>query len=387
MSKACPRIHAEGFMRRALALAGRGQGFVSPNPCVGAVLTRGGEILAEGHHERWAGPHAEVACLNEVSEDENLQDATLFVTLEPCAHTGKTPPCADLILRRGVGQVVVAMQDPNPLVAGRGIARLREAGVQVQVGLLQSLAERLNRGFIKSMQSSRPWVTLKWAATLDGRISQAVDQRTPISGKESREELMRLRVQHDAILVGIGTSKTDDPLLLVPTHLDASPLRFVVDPLGETRVGSKLGQTLNQVPVHLLLSEKAPQERVEALAAAGFEIHLIASSPRNSMSSDATVEQRKTARHELPIAAILDCVRETGANSLLVEGGAKVHGRFLQSGFVDELIQISAPTIFGQGPSAVHAKDAACLEKGQRLRLVARRCFGEDQWQTWRVEF
>jgi diaminohydroxyphosphoribosylaminopyrimidine deaminase / 5-amino-6-(5-phosphoribosylamino)uracil reductase len=368
-------------MRRALLLAEKGRGSVSPNPMVGALLLRDDQCLAEGFHGVFGGPHAEVVCLNQLPQ-QDLRDTILLVTLEPCSHTGKTPPCTDLILERKIPHVIVAMEDPNPLVAGRGIKRLREGGVRVDVGLLEPLARRLNRGFIKQMEAGRPWVTLKWAASLDGRISLQEGRPTPISSPASRQELMRLRKSFDGILVGIGTALADNPRLTVPDDLPRSPQRFIVDPLGQLPPACRLQDSLPTIPVHIIVSSGAAPERLDALRQAGYDVHILKSSHQGGGGASENLGS------ELSVASILACVKACGVNSLLVEGGAQVHGRFIASGDVDELIQISSPQVFGSGTPAVHLalKEGVEPHAIGRFQSLSRRIIGSDEWRVWAGE-
>lgn len=349
-------------MRRALALADRGRASAWPNPMVGAVLLDGGRIVAEGWHERPGAPHAEVACLAGLPL-EATTGRTLVVTLEPCSHHGRTPPCADLLVARRLGRVVAATGDPNPLVAGRGFARLREAGVDVRIGPLADEARRLNRHFFRLAETGRPWTTLKWAQSRDGFIAAAPGRRTAISGAASRREVHRLRSEHPGILVGVGTALADDPRLDV-RHWPGgrAPLRFVIDPRGELPPASALARTARSQPVHLLAGSGADSRRLVALGRLGCVVH------------------RLDEAGELPLFRVLETVAATGVDGLLVEGGAAVHGRFLTAGLADELLRIVAPDALGGGVPA-----ASLPTGGDRpWRLAARRPVGEDLWETWR---
>ncbi len=223
-----PSSH-EIYMRRALELARNGAGSVSPNPLVGAVIVYRGGIIAEGWHRQYGGPHAEINALNAVADTDVLKESTLYVTLEPCSHTGKTPPCADAIIHRGLQQVVVANQDPNPVVAGNGIRRLREAGIDVVTDILTEEGHQLNRRFFTYMQKSRPHIILKWAETADGFIARENHDSKWISDEYSRQLVHKWRTEEDAVLVGSGTARFDNPFLNVRNWTGRNPIRIVID--------------------------------------------------------------------------------------------------------------------------------------------------------------
>ncbi|MBM3967904.1 MAG: bifunctional diaminohydroxyphosphoribosylaminopyrimidine deaminase/5-amino-6-(5-phosphoribosylamino)uracil reductase RibD, partial [Planctomycetes bacterium] len=233
-------------MRRALDLARRGKGFVEPNPMVGCVVVRDGKEIGAGYHQRFGGPHAEVHAL-ERFEPGTLNDASVYVTLEPCSHFGKTPPCADLLLKHRPARVVVAMQDPYPEVSGRGMARLRDAGIQVDQGVLEPEARLLNAPYLKLLETKLPWVIAKWAMTLDGAIATQSGDSKWITSEASRAFVHRMRSEVDAILVGSETALLDDPMLTVRIRDNVgpqrSPLRVVMDRRFRLPIASKLAQT------------------------------------------------------------------------------------------------------------------------------------------------
>lgn len=353
------------WMARALELAARGRCGASPNPMVGAVVVDArGEPAAEGWHRAWGGPHAEAAALAEAGE--RARGATLYVTLEPCTHRGKTPPCADAVLASGVRRVVVAARDPNP-VAGGGVERLREAGLEVEVGVLGSEADRLNRRYRRWATSRRPWVTLKAATSLDGRIATRTGASQWITGETARRRSLELREEHDAILVGVGTVLADDPRLT--RRLGTNPvgrfLRVILDSRLRTPPGSA---ALREEPGSVLLvhTGAAPDERREALSAAGVRL----------LEVPATVDGRADLG-----TAMLALGREPVA-ALLVEGGSEVAGAFVDADLVDEVVLLMAPIVIGgrDAVTAVAGLGAAAL--GDAMRLA----FERLDWRGGDVE-
>ena len=322
-------------MRRALELAARGRGFVEPNPLVGAVVFRDCEIVGEGWHERFGGPHAEVAALH--AAGSKARGATLCVTLEPCCHHGKTPPCTDAIRAAGIARVIVAAGDPFPAVAGRGIEALRAAGIDVEMGLLAAEAERLTAPFRTLVTQGRPWVIAKWAMSLDGRLAASPGQDRWISSVESRGIVHDLRSRVDAIAVGIGTAVADDPLLTArpaegSTAGPRQPLRIVLDGQARVPLTSTLVRTARQLPVLVAVGPHAPHDRVVALEAAGCEIW---------QGSEADAAART--------AELLAELGRRQLTNLLVEGGPTLLAGMLAADQVDEVWAFVAPVILGGG--------------------------------------
>jgi len=323
----------EAAMRRALELARQGRGFVEPNPPVGAVVAVGEEIIAEGWHARFGGPHAEVVAL--AAAGGRARGATLYVTLEPCCHHGKTPPCTEAILAAGIGRVVVAAGDPFPAVAGRGIEALRAAGLVVETGLLAAEAGRLTAAFRTLVTQGRPWVLAKWAMSLDGRLTASPGQDRWISSPESRGLVHELRSRVDAVAVGIGTALADDPLLTVRAVPGATvgprrPLRIVLDAQARLPVESTLVQTARDVPVLVAVGPDAPPHRTAPLEAAGCEIWRSAAADRPSRVADLLAE---LGRRRL--------------TTLLVEGGPTLLAGMFAADQVDEAWVFVAPRILG----------------------------------------
>jgi diaminohydroxyphosphoribosylaminopyrimidine deaminase/5-amino-6-(5-phosphoribosylamino)uracil reductase len=319
------------LMLRALALARRGGGRVHPNPQVGCVVARGEQVLGQGWHRAFGGPHAEVWALQ--AAGRRARGATAYVTLEPCSHFGKTPPCAEALIAAGISRVVAAMPDPNPLVAGRGLARLREAGVAVEVGLEGEAAADLNRAFVRFVTSGLPWVTLKVAMTLDGKLADHRGSSQWITGEPARREGHRLRRDHRAVLTGIGTALADDPSLTVRlVRPDARrPVRVVLDSRLRLPLESALVRSAGQVPLLVLHGPAASRDQAAALASRGVALACVAADGDGRLSLGDAL--RLLAAYEL--------------SPVLVEAGSALTSAFLAQGLVDELACFLAPAILG----------------------------------------
>lgn len=342
------------FMRRALALAERGWGQVAPNPLVGAVLVRDGRVVGEGYHAAYGEAHAEVMALARAGA--RAKESTAYVTLEPCAHHGKTPPCADALIAAGVARVVVATRDPNPQAAG-GVERLRAHGITVDIGTCEQEARDVNAEFFFAQTADRPWVTLKLAVSIDGALADHTRKTAWLTGPESRAEVHRLRSQHDAVGVGMGTVLADDPALTVRDAKAprVAPRRVVFSRAGRLPVTSILALTARDTPVLVLADQPDPAYEV-TLHEMGVE--LVAASN---------------------LAEGLRALRGRGIRSILVEGGAKLASALLRDGLVDRLVVFSAPVILGAGAlPAFEGLPAQLAGEARRLRVVARRAFGDD---------
>lgn len=365
------------WMRRALALAWRAQGRVAPNPAVGAVLVREGEVVGEGATKPPGGPHAEIVALQQAGE--RARGATLYVTLEPCAHYGRTPPCVDALVAAGVRRVVVALLDPYREVCGRGIAQLRAAGVEVEVGLEAPEAALVNAGYLKRLRTGLPEVTAKYAMTLDGRIATRTGHSRWITDELARRKAHRLRDQHDAIMVGVGTVLADDPLLTVrlppeeageggPHH----PLRVVVDSRARTPATAAMLRPDTPGRTLIACTASAPAERLAELAAAGAEILAL---PGGEGGVD--------------VVALLRALGERGVNRVLVEGGGRLLGRLFDLGLVDQVVAFIAPVIVGGcdalGPVGGHG--VATMDQAWRLQGVELCRLGPDVMVTGRLTF
>lgn len=316
------------FMRLALAEAARGEGSVEPNPMVGAVVVRDGQVVGVGHHERFGGPHAEVHALR--AAGDLARGATAYVTLEPCCHFGKTPPCADALIDAGVARVVAAMRDPFPRVDGGGFARLQAAGIAVEEGLERDRAIRLNAPYLKRLSTGRPYVIAKWAMTWDGKTSSATGDSKWISGPRSRAMVHERRGKVDAIVVGLSTVLHDDPELTARPPGPRTPLRVVVDRLAGTPPDSRLVRTAREVPVLIAASDQAEAARLTALEAAGCEVLVLPASDGRIRPGD-----------------LLDELGRRGMTNVLVESGGGLHGTFLDAGEIDEVEVYLAPKVEG----------------------------------------
>ncbi|MFO7189008.1 MAG: bifunctional diaminohydroxyphosphoribosylaminopyrimidine deaminase/5-amino-6-(5-phosphoribosylamino)uracil reductase RibD [Pseudomonadota bacterium] len=319
------------YMRRALELAARGLYTTTPNPRVGCVIVRDGAIVGEGFHERAGEPHAEVLALR--AAGERARGATVYLTLEPCAHYGRTPPCADALIEAGVARVVAAMRDPNPRVAGGGFEKLRAAGIAVETGLMEEQARALNIGFVSRMTRGTPWVRLKVAASLDGKTALANGKSQWITSVEARRDGHAFRARACAILTGIGTVRDDDPRLDVrEVETPRQPLKVLVDSRLEAPLDAKLFQS-GKVLVAAAVNDEA---RIAALQARGVEVVVL---PNAGGKVDLAELMRELGRREL--------------NEIHVEAGFKLNGSLMREGLVDELLVYLAPSLLGESPSGM----------------------------------
>ena len=347
-------------MDEALALARRGWGQTAPNPLVGAVLYKDDVKIAEGFHARFGEAHAEAAAI--ASAGEHARGSTLYVTLEPCAHHGKTPPCTDAIIAAGIARVVVATSDPNPAAKG-GADRLRSAGVAVDMGIRQHEARELNAAFFNATQSDRPWVTLKLALSLDGAIAGAERLRGWLTGEESRAEVQRMRAASDAIAIGVQTALADNPQLTARTNPPprVQPLRVVFDRSARLSSQNVLVRTAREVPTVVVTT---------------------ASTRMPADLEQAGVEQ--IAAEDL--TAALRQLRQRGVLSLMVEGGAGLAASFLAGAHVDRLTIFRAPVILGTGALGAFSGIAAQeIEHAPRFTLLETRALGDDVMSVYRV--
>lgn len=347
------------MMRRALSLARRGAGRTAPNPAVGCVIVKGGVIVGEGWHRKAGTPHAEIHALRQAGE--KAQGADVFVTLEPCSHHGRTPPCADALIEAGVAQVVAGMVDPNPLVSGRGLIRLSNAGIRVESGVLEEECRRLNESFVKHVTTGRPFVILKSAMTLDGKIATSNGDSKWITDDISRAYVHKLRGMVDAVMVGSGTAVADDPLLTCRVGRGKNPVRIIVDstlrvPLHAQVVIDRTAHTI------VATTPAADETKAAALRAAGVEILTCRGNVRGIDLSD-----------------MLALLGERGIQSILLEGGGTLAGEVLRRRLIDKFLFFYAPKLVGgtgKGPFAGEGVEK--IAEAVQLDRVTVRRFGTD---------
>ena len=348
------------YMAQALSLAQKGAGWTSPNPMVGAVIVKDGQVIGQGYHAKCGDLHAERAALAACTQDP--AGATMYVTLEPCCHQGRQPPCTDAILEAGIARVVVGSGDPNPLVAGRGLDILRARGVQVDTGVLQGACDALNRVFFHYIQSGRPYVVLKYAMTLDGKTATRTGASRWITGGEARRRVHRDRHRCSAILVGIGTALADDPLLTCRLEGGRNPLRVICDSALRLPLDSSLVKTAREVPTVVAAAQADPARRA-ALEAAGCRVWELPG---------------PGGRVDLP--ALLNRLGKEEIDSLLVEGGAAMAGAFLDAGLVQKVQAYIAPKLFGgaDAPSPVGGLGVALPDRALQLSGLTVTRLGDD---------
>ncbi|MGG7577446.1 bifunctional diaminohydroxyphosphoribosylaminopyrimidine deaminase/5-amino-6-(5-phosphoribosylamino)uracil reductase RibD [Rhizobium sp. Nf11,1] len=370
----------EGFMASAIRLSRRHLGRTATNPSVGCLIVRNGVVVGSAVTALGGRPHAEPQALAEAGE--RARGATAYVTLEPCSHHGKTPPCAEALIAYGVARVVISVTDPDPRVSGRGIAMLRQAGIEVDAGVLETEGRRSLAGYLTRQTKNRPYVTLKLAVSADGMIGREGEGQVAITGPEARAEVQALRAETDAILVGIGTAIADDPLLTVRTPgLEAqSPIRIVLDPSLALPLTSKLVQTAREVPVIVVASEKVSPLAADA---EGLPPSVL---PDISPTDSADIDSRRTALETAGVEVVycnpyhpevlLPALATRGISSLLVEGGAKTARLFLEAGLVDRIQIYQAPGVIGEGgiESPLQATD---IPSG--FMHMSTRMFGDDR--------
>lgn len=354
------KVDDRGFMRRALRLAIKGQGRVSPNPMVGSVVvSRGGKVLGCGYHAKAGEPHAEILALREAGK--KAKGATLYITLEPCAHFGRTPPCVTNIIGAGIKRVVIGAKDPNPLVAGKGFRKLRRAGIKVLTGVLSSQCESLNEGYNKFITSGLPFVTLKLASTLDGRIATGKGEAKWITGAKSRRLVHEMRSKHDAVMVGSGTAVKDDPRLNVRgIKGSAQPVKVVLDRRLRISGGAKIFS--GGGPVLIYTGKRASRKKQEALRALGATVVVVAET-----------------KEGLSLKRVCRDLATRGIVSVMVEGGATLAASMIRAGLVDRLSIFYAPKLLGSdGIAMIGELKVARLKNSPKLKKVRVRSIGED---------
>jgi diaminohydroxyphosphoribosylaminopyrimidine deaminase/5-amino-6-(5-phosphoribosylamino)uracil reductase len=358
-------VRDDEFLTLAFDLAEMGEGDVSPNPLVGAVVVRDGLIVGRGYHRHFGGPHAEVFALDEAAD--RARGATLYVTLEPCAHFGKTPPCTDRMIQAGIARVVVAVEDPNPLVSGRGVAALRAAGIDVEVGRLRDVAMRQNEIFFKYITTRIPFVHLKLATSLDGRIATRTGDARWISGEAAQVRVHRWRRRYAAILVGIKTALIDDPELTVRHVVGRNPVPIVVDPAARLPLTARL---LGGGRRPILAAARVDPARRTELESAGFRVW-----------------ELPTERGDVDLKLLLERLGEEGVDSVLIEGGGETAAGFLAAGLVDRVSFLIAPILIGgrDAVPAIGGLGAERLADAHQLTDISTEWVGPDLIYSGRV--
>lgn len=351
------------YMKRALKLAAMALGRTSPNPVVGAVIIKDGQIIGEGFHRLAGTEHAEIVALREAGEA--AEGAELYVTLEPCNHKGKTPPCTEAVIKAGIKKVYAATLDPNPLVSGKGVKKLTSAGIDVSVGLLEREAQQMNEFFFKYITKGRPFVALKTAMTLDGKIAAPTGDSKWITNEKSREYVHGLRDIYDAVLVGIGTVLKDDPLL--NTRLTKKnrrdPVRLVMDGSLEIPLESQIVRTAKQQKVILYTCSRADRTKIEELQSLGVEVVVL--------GEFANI---------VPMDEVLKDVAQRGLMSVMIESGGRINAHALENNYVDKVYWFVAPKIVGgeQAPSPVGGKGIDRMEEAKKLKNIEIKHFDDD---------
>ncbi|PKN98407.1 MAG: riboflavin biosynthesis protein RibD [Chloroflexi bacterium HGW-Chloroflexi-5] len=344
-------MNDEQFMKLALKLATKGRGFASPNPMVGAVLVKKGRIIGQGWHQCCGENHAEVNAIQNATE--NVAGSTLYVTLEPCCHSGKTPPCTNLIICKKIKRVVIGTTDSNPLVSCRGINSLRDAGIEVKTGVLEDKCRSLNEVFFHFMETGLPFVTVKYAQTLDGRIATTAGQSQWISSPASLKFAHQLRAEHDAILVGIGTVLKDNPSLTVRMVRGRNPLRIIVDACLDVTTKFNVMQDLSQTPTLIATTRSPSDPAFQKLVKAGAEL----------------VSVRSNKRNHANLKQLLHHLAARNISSVLIEGGSQIITSALKDNLVNRLVTIIAPKILGKGIEAIGDLNIRDLKEAKKLSL------------------
>ncbi len=354
------------YMKSALRLAARGQGSVEPNPAVGCILVKAGQVIGKGYHRHFGAAHAEIEALNDCqSLGVTPDEACCYVTLEPCCHQGKTGPCTEALIQARVSRVVVATRDPAPHCNGQGITQLQQAGIEVEVGVMQDEARLLNAPFFKQALTGRPWVLLKWAQTLDGKLAHGQpEEHRWISCQRSRSDAHKLRRQSQAILVGIGTVLADNPTLLPRPSQGKTPIRIVMDSQLRIPIKSKLLRTTTKAPVWII----APQDE-----AVKFHQRL-----QSIRQKGAVIHHTIPGQDETSLHTALNALSQAGVQQVLVEGGPQVLASFLEQNLADEICIYQAPLLWGQTGRADLAGPLERLTQELELCHVTHKEFNQD---------
>jgi diaminohydroxyphosphoribosylaminopyrimidine deaminase/5-amino-6-(5-phosphoribosylamino)uracil reductase len=358
----------EDYMRMALRLANKGLGKTSPNPMVGAVIVKNDQIIGKGYHHHFGGKHAEVNAIESTTEDTS--GATMYVTLEPCCHYGKTPPCVEAIIKNNIGKVVIGILDPNPSMSGRSVEILHQHGIETRVGVLEEECHSLNESYFKYMTTGIPLVTVKFAQTLDGRIATSTGNSQWLSSPASQRLAHKLRTYNDAVMVGVGTVLADNPQLTVRLVRGRNPTRIILDSRLRIPLDARVLTNQESAPTIIATTPGADKERLSALRQMGIEVLVI----------------REDERGEVDLRHLLEMLGKRSISSVLVEGGAQTITSLLRLNLVDRLVVIVAPKLMGKGIEAVG--ELNITDVSQTLKLSFRRTYrmGEDLVIEARVE-
>lgn len=359
----------ERFMQVAIELAAQGQGSVEPNPMVGCVIVRDGEITGRGFHAKFGGPHAEVVALESLTSRQHARGATAYVTLEPCCHHGKTPPCSQALIDAGIARVVVAMADPFPQVNGGGLQQLRDAAIITTVGVLRDQSASLNAPYLKRVQTGLPYVIAKWAMTADGRIATATGESKWITGPTSRSQVHRLRGRVDAIITGMGTVEADDPLLTARPPGPRTATRVIFCRHRLPALQSKLIQTVDVAPVLLITAKSFEDAGLDLLRQRGVEVY-------GCDTDDAS---------EMTLAALAQ-LASNGATNVMLECGGQLLSSFLATDQLDECHVYVGPKLFGGKTSAgpIGGEGVLSIDQALRLKLLSTERFNDDLLAIYR---
>lgn len=351
----------EFYMSKAIELARKGRGRVTPNPLVGAVIVKDGKIIGEGYHKKYGTNHAEVNAFNNAKED--VKGATMYVTLEPCSHYGKTPPCADKIIEKKISRVVIGSLDPNPLVSGKGVNKIKEAGIEVTIGVLENECLKMNEVFMNYIVSKKPYVIMKSAMSLDGKIATINGESKWITGEESRLMVHKLRNDITSIMVGVNTVIVDDPELTCRLEEGVNPIRIIVDSTLRIPMDSKIVNTANEVKTIIATTSKANKDMIKKLEEKNIEIVVV-----------------KEKEKKVDLKDLVRVLGEMRIDSILLEGGATINNSALEAGIVDKVQFYIAPIIIGgekaKGP--VGGRGVKNLVEAYRVSNISCKSIGQD---------
>jgi diaminohydroxyphosphoribosylaminopyrimidine deaminase/5-amino-6-(5-phosphoribosylamino)uracil reductase len=361
------KLPDEDYMKQALRLARRGQGRTSPNPMVGAIIVKSNRVVGQGYHHYFGGKHAEINAIESARED--IRGAVMYITLEPCCHHGKTPPCVEAIIRSKIGRVIIGTLDPNPRVNGRSVELLNKQGIETRVGVLEDECRALNEAYFKYMTSGLPFVTVKFAMTLDGRIATSTGSSQWISSPASQRLAQRLRVHNDAVMVGAGTIVRDNPRLTVRLVRGRNPTRIVLDSRLRVPPDSQVLTEQEAAPTIVAATARANDEKIAELGRRGIEVLVIPEDERGRV--DLTRLLKTLAKREI--------------SSVLVEGGAETITSFLHLNLVDRVVAIIAPKILGKGIEAVGELNITDINKAVKLSFTRTYRSGDDIVMEGRV--